>query len=280
VLTYSLLFQNGRFADEEFARWCNKHNLNWYDANFYVGNDVTSLSNCCRLITDTSKLSAFINSVGGTSLSIGSVKVNTINLRRVAIEADNDGDKFINILRRRIDTCVRALDIIRTIIKRNVEKGLLPNYTHGLIEMDKQYSTIGITAMYESLYEFGLINTDEFGNRSYSDEALLFAGRILQTINEQKDGYGFDYSFNIECIPAERANVVLSRKDSQLFPSRQTYTLYSNQWIPLTERCTLSEKIKLGAALDKECGGEGVNSSAVSGTSLEGSCKVCGFAAL
>ena len=82
VLTYSLLFQNGKFVDEEFARWCNKHNMTWYDSNFYVGNDVTSLSNCCRLISNTSKLDAFINSVGGTSLSIGSVQVNTINLRR------------------------------------------------------------------------------------------------------------------------------------------------------------------------------------------------------
>ena len=39
VLTYSLLYQNGKFVDEEFARWCNKHNMQWYDSNFYVGND-------------------------------------------------------------------------------------------------------------------------------------------------------------------------------------------------------------------------------------------------
>lgn len=87
VLTYSLLYQNGKFVDEPFARWCNKHNMKWYDSNFYVGSDVTSLSNCCRLISDTSKLNAFINSIGGTALSVGSIKVNTINLRRIAIES-------------------------------------------------------------------------------------------------------------------------------------------------------------------------------------------------
>ena len=31
--------------------------------------------------------------------------------------------------------------------------------------------------------------------------------------------------------------------------------MYSNQWIPLVEKCTLNEKIKLGSLLDKKVGG-------------------------
>lgn len=255
VLTFSLLYQNGKFVDEDFARWCNKHNMEWYDSNFYVGSDVTSLSNCCRLISNTSKLNAFINSIGGTSLSIGSVKVNTINLRRIALESNKNQDEYIRILKERIDVCVKTLDIVREIIKRNIEKGLLPNYTYGLIELEKQYNTIGITAMYEALNEFGLIHTDEFGYKSYSDEAMAFATRILNTINEQKEEYGYDYSINVEAIPAERANVVLCNKDAELYQSAESYFIYSNQWIPLMERCTLNEKIRLGAILDRECGG-------------------------
>jgi ribonucleoside-triphosphate reductase len=255
VLTYSLLYQNGKFVDEEFARWCNRHNMEWYDSNFYVGSDVTSLSNCCRLLSNTSKLNAFINSIGGTSLSIGSVKVNTINLRRIALESKRDKEKYIEILNERIDTCVKALDVVRSIIKRNIDKGLLPNYTFGLVEMEKQYNTIGITAMYEALNEFGFINTDELGYKYYSEDAMDFAKRILDTINQKKDSYGFDYSINVECIPAERANVVLCNKDNELYSEIDEYFIYSNQWIPLMERCTLNEKIRLGAILDKECGG-------------------------
>ncbi len=255
VLTYSLLFQDGKFVDEEFARWCNKHNTRWYDSNFYVGNDVTSLSNCCRLISNTSKLDAFINSVGGTSLSIGSVQVNTINLRRIALESSGDQEKFMEILKKRLDICVKVLDVVRDIIKENIKEGLLPNYTHGLIELEKQYNTVGITAMYEVLCEFGMIDTDEFGNKSYSKEGLKFATEILSAINSQKDSYDFDYSINVEAVPAERANVVLSSKDSILYPEKQQYFIYSNQWIPLMEKCTLNEKIKLGSRLDKECGG-------------------------
>ncbi len=256
VLTYALLTdEDGEFVNEEFARWCNKHNLDWCDSNFYLGKDVTSLSNCCRLISDTSKLSAFINSIGGTSLSIGSIKVNTINLRRIALEADGDEEKFLEILHERVDLCMKVLATIRRIITRNVEKGLLPNYTNGLIEMDKQYCTIGITAMYEVMNDFGYIDTDALGYKSYSEKAMNFAKRIMNAINEQKDSADYDFSFNVECIPAERANVVLCEKDNILYPNHSNYYIYSNQWIPLVERCTIDEKIKLGAALDKECGG-------------------------
>ena len=88
VLTYSLLYQNGKFVDEEFARWCSKHNMEWADSNFFISEDITSLSSCCRLVNDFSKLQGFINSIGGTSLKIGSVKVNTINLMRIAYESE------------------------------------------------------------------------------------------------------------------------------------------------------------------------------------------------
>ena len=49
VLTISLLRQNGKFADEEFAIWGVKHNMKWNDSNLFIDDNVTSLSNCCRL---------------------------------------------------------------------------------------------------------------------------------------------------------------------------------------------------------------------------------------
>lgn len=49
VLTISLLRKNGKFEDEEFARWGVTHNMKWNDSNFFIDDNVTSLSNCCRL---------------------------------------------------------------------------------------------------------------------------------------------------------------------------------------------------------------------------------------
>lgn len=261
VLTYSLLFQNGKFTDEDFAKWCNKHNMKWCDSNFFVGSDVSVLSNCCRLLSNSDtlkkkKASGFINSIGGTSLKIGSVKVSTINLRRIALEANGDKEKFFEILKDRVDTDVKALDTVRGIIKRNIEKGLLPNYSSGLMSMDTQYNTIGITALYETVREFGGIEEDAVGNKFYTEEGLAFAKEILNRIREQKNSYDFDYSINIEAIPAETANVKLCAKDNLLFPdTKYDYFIYSNQWIPLMEKCSLDEKIHLSSELDSVCEG-------------------------
>jgi len=255
VLTYSLLFQEGKFVDEEFARWCNKHNMKWFDSNFYVGNDVTTLSNCCRLLSNISKLNGFINSIGGTSLSVGSVQVNTTNLRRIALESNRDKSKYIELLSKRTHLSIKVLDVIRNIIKRNIEKGLLPNYTYGLVKMENQYNTLGITAMYEAVRDMGLIQQDELGSNSYTEEGLEFATSVLRTINNVKDSYNFNYSINVEAVPAERANSILCNKDNLLYPEQEKDFLYSNQWIPLMENSTIQEKIRLGAVLDKECGG-------------------------
>ena len=52
----------------------------------------------CRLLSDTTKLDAFINSIGGTALSIGSIKVNTINLMRIAYESEFNEKKIVRAM--------------------------------------------------------------------------------------------------------------------------------------------------------------------------------------
>lgn len=254
VLTYSLLYQNGAFQDEDFARWCSNHNIRWSDSNFFVSDNVGVLSNCCRLLSDTKKLDAFINSIGGTALSVGSCRVSTINLVRIAYESGFNQKKYLKILRERVLLDCKALTSMRHIIQRNIEKGLLPNYQDGAVELDKQFCTIGGIGMYEVMDLFGLINTDEFGCKSYSDEAVEFASQILDAMNEVKDNFECDFSFNIEMIPAENCAGVICQADNLLFEQNK-YFIYSNQWIPLMEKCTIQEKCRLGNLFDKKCGG-------------------------
>lgn len=256
VLTYSLLYKDGKFVDEEFARWCSDHNCKWNDSNFFVSGDVTTLSNCCRLLSDTSKLKGFINSIGGTALSIGSVKVNTINLVHIFYELGEEVSekKYLNLLKKRTTLCCKVLDRVRHIIHRNIEKGLLPNYCDGGVEMDKQYCTVGILGLYETMEKFGYIETDEFGNKFYTEKGMDFAGKIFDVLNETKDGFTDEYSFNIESVPAEQAAVKLCAKDNILFDVHDNF-IYSNQWIPLTEKCTINEKIRTSAILDNKCSG-------------------------
>lgn len=254
VLTYSLLYKDGKFVDEPFARWCSAHNIRWSDSNFFVSDNVGVLSNCCRLLSNTKKLDAFINSIGGTALSVGSCRVSTINLVRIAYESGFDKDKYLKILEERVLLDCKALTSMRHIIKRNIEKGLLPNYQDGAVELDKQFCTIGGIGMYEVMDLFGLILTDEFGCKTYSDEAVEFTTQILDTINRVKDNFQCDFSFNVEMIPAENCAGVICQADNLLFEQNK-YFIYSNQWIPLMEKCTIQEKCRLGSLFDKKCGG-------------------------
>lgn len=100
--------------------------------------------------------------------------------------------KYIEILKDRVLLDCKALSSMRHIIKRNIEKGLLPNYQDGAVELDKQFCTIGGIGMYEVMDLFGLIEEDEMGNKYYSDEAVEFATEILDTINEVKDNFECD----------------------------------------------------------------------------------------
>ena len=270
VLTYSLLkrndFKEGEieemirtrdwkiFIDEDFAKWCSSHNIEWSDSNFFCSDNVGVLSNCCRLLSDTSKLDAFINSIGGTALSVGSCRVSTINLVRIAYESEFDKKKYLKILRQRTLLDCKALYSMRHILKRNIEKGLLPNYQEGAVELDKQFCTIGGIGMYEVMDLFGLINTDKFGYKSYSDEAVEFATQILDVMNDVKDNFECDFTFNIEMIPAENCAGVICQADNLLFEQNK-YFIYSNQWIPLMEKCTIQEKCRLGSLFDSKCGG-------------------------
>lgn len=242
------------------------------DPYFTLANGI--LTHNCRLLSDTSKLDAFINSIGGTALSIGSEKVNTINLMRIALESGNDKKKYLEILRDRVTLCCKALDVIRHIIARNVQKGLLPNYGEGGVEMSKQYSTVGILGMYETIKEFGLTTTDEFGYTYYTEEGVDFACKIFRVINDVKDNFNemkkswirvdtnedqykdlaVDYSFNCESVPGERAAVILCQKDNSLYDRNDNF-IYSNQWIPLSTKCTIQEKLRVSAILDEKCSG-------------------------
>lgn len=255
VMTYALLRENGKFVDEDFAKWCCEHNMRWADSNFFVSNDINSLSNCCRLKSNITDLGYF-NSIGGTALEVGSVKVNTVNLARLSYE--NDKDAYFDALKEKTILSLKALDAVRHIISRNTEKGLLPNYSLGIINMSSQYNTIGIIGIYEALQKYGFTYRDELGYTYYTDDGVEFAKRILTTIHDVKNEFAKDagYMINIEQIPGERAASVLMEKDKIFYPNEiYELPLYGNQWIPLGVKTSIQEKVRLSAILDEACSG-------------------------
>lgn len=53
---------------------------------------------------------------------------------------------------------------------------------------------------------------------------------------------------------AENCAGVICTADNLLYEQNK-YFIYSNQWIPLTEKCTIQEKCRLGSLFDAKCGG-------------------------
>ena len=117
--------------------------MKWNDSNLFIDDSVNSLSNCCRLKSNIDDL-GFFNSIGGTALKVGSVKVSTVNLARIALEYPHDEKGYLAALRNIVELNCKALDVVRHIIRRNVEKGLLPNFSHGLIDFEHLYNTVGM----------------------------------------------------------------------------------------------------------------------------------------
>ena len=259
VSTISLIRKNGEFEDEEFAEWAIKHNMKWSDSNLFIDKDVTSLSNCCRLKSDIKNLGYF-NSVGGTALRVGSVKVNTINLARLALDT-NTKEEYLEELKKRVLIDIKALDIIRHIIQRNVEKNLLPNFTYGLVDFKSLYNTIGFIGIYETMKKFNCIETDILGNVTYTKDAEDFGRKIFNTIREVADKFilenNCDYQINTEQIPAENAASKLMRKDKFFYPDSNIYDLplYGNQFMPLGIKSTLQERIRVQSMFDSFCNG-------------------------
>ena len=56
VMSFALLRKDGKFVDEKFAKWCCAHNMKWADSNFFISDDINSLSNCCRLKSNIKEL--------------------------------------------------------------------------------------------------------------------------------------------------------------------------------------------------------------------------------
>ena len=257
VNTISLLKQNGKFVDEEFARKASKHNMKWTDSNIFADSSVNSLSNCCRLKSSIKDLGYF-NSIGGSALRVGSIKVSTINLARIALKNNNEED-YLRELAETTLLNLKVLDCVRTIIKRNIEKGLLPNYCDGLIDIDTQYNTTGVLGIYETMKTFGYITTDEFGNTFYKPEAYTFGEKIFKTIHNVQTEFGKDknYMINIEAVPAEQAAAKMQLADEMFYPDTvvKDLPLYGNQFIPLGIKTTLQERVKIAAAFDSYCNG-------------------------
>lgn len=231
--------------DKEFLKFICKKNEKSGFINIYSG-DTATLSSCCRLRSD--KNSAFFNSFGGASDSIGSMGVVCINLPQLAFRFKNDYDGLKAELKYLVELAQEVNYAKRCMLKKAIKNGHLPLYSNGYMDLTKQFSTTGFVGLYNLVEILGEDITTENG--------LNIAKDILTVIEETNDEISEKYKLpiNLEGIPAENTANKLALKDKTL-GFNDKYTLYSNQFIPLSKRCNLLDRIKLSAVLDQKCSG-------------------------
>ena len=121
-------------SDDDYVYCFNMKNED--EPYFTLPNGV--ISHNCRMLNDLSKQKQFRSSIGGSLVEIGSVKVSTINLMRIALESGGDKDKFIEILKHRVNLNMQVLDCVRHIIQRNIETLIAKKILSGEILPEQQ----------------------------------------------------------------------------------------------------------------------------------------------
>lgn len=250
--------QGGKqIADKDFLRMVAGKNLKYGFINFYIG-ETSTLSSCCRLRSNINDL-GYVNSFGAGSTKIGSLGVCTLNLPALAREAnedtaEEDRQAALAAMCEHLVGAVRLASLVnlakRNFIKDRIERGSLPLYTLGFMDLGKQYSTCGFTGLYEALNILGFDILEH--------EGLEAAKRILGIINTVNDLQTklLGIPHNMEQVPGESSSVKLARKDSVQDSNPEGYPLYSNQFIPLWEEgIDLLDRIRIQGELDSYCTG-------------------------
>ena len=241
--------------DKDFLEFICKKNEERGFINMYAG-DTATLSSCCRLRSD--KNNTFFNSFGGASDSIGSLGVVCINLPQLAYKYKDNFEKFkeelfnLTLLAQEVNYAKRCM------LKNSIAKGHLPLYSHGYMDLTKQFSTTGFIGLYECC--------ETLGHDIVTPEGLKIATETLSILEKANDAVSEKYKIpcNLEGIPGENTCHKLALKDKILGYNKDC-NLYSNQFIPLNKRCNLLDRITLSSIMDQYCSGGSIMAITVDG---------------
>jgi anaerobic ribonucleoside-triphosphate reductase len=226
--------------DKEFRRLIAKYNLRWGFINIFTG-DSSTLSSCCRLRSQANN--EYFNSFGAGSTKIGSLGVVTLNMARAALKTNKNKERFLKEVERLTEIACKINNVKRHILRRRIEDGYLPLYTYGYMDLSKQYFTTGLNGLNEAI-KF-------MGEDILKEEGQNLQKELINRINKTNDYYSAQYKAPINCeqTPSENSAVKLAEKD-RLLGYQNEVRLYSNQFIPLTTKADMLDRIRLQGMFD------------------------------
>lgn len=183
--------------------------------NFHSGtgrDPKDSRSLCCRLNLNKAELRKHTGGLFGSSDSMGSIAVTTVNLNRIGYEAKTE-EEYFKLLEITMDVCRDALELRRNKINEMYTAGLYPYTMLYLKNYRNYFSTIGVIGGNESMLNFMKKTLSE-------PEALTFIEKVLDFMNEKCKQYQLETGnlYNLEAVPGEGACYAIARKDREEYP--------------------------------------------------------------
>lgn len=203
--------ENNRLLFEMTAKYGTPYFSNYINSDMEPS-DVRSM--CCRLRLDLRELRKKSGGYFGSGESTGSVGVVTINMPRIAYQANDKAD-FYRRLDKLMDIAARSLKIKRDVITKLLNEGLYPYTKRYLGTFDNHFSTIGLIGM----NEVGL-NANWLGKDLSHEDTQKFTKEVLNHMRDRLADYQEQYGdlYNLEATPAESTTYRLAKHDREEFP--------------------------------------------------------------
>ncbi len=221
VETMALLAKGDDMIDAEYAYFTAEMYAEGHSFFTYMSENADSLSSCCRLRNEIQD-NGFSYTLGAGGVSTGSKSVLTININRCVQFAKRVGQSHLDFLSEVVDLAHKVQLAYNENLKMLQEKGMLPLFDAGYINMGRQYLTIGVNGLVEAAESCGMEIND-------NPEYLTFVQDILGLIERYNKKYrSSEVMFNCEMIPAENVGVKHAKwdKDDGYFVPRDCYNSY------------------------------------------------------
>ena len=175
---------------------------------------------CCRLRLDLRELRKKSGGYFGAGESTGSIGVVTINMPRIAYQANNE-EEFFDKLKHMMDVSARSLKVKRETITKLLEAGLYPYTKRYLGSVNNHFSTIGLVGMNEACLNAKWLRKD-----LTTVEAQEFTKKVLNFMRDRLSDYQEMYGdlYNLEATPAESTSYRLAKHDRKRYPDIITAT--------------------------------------------------------
>ena len=221
VETMALLSKDGDVQDKEYGDWTAKMYAEGHSFFTYMSDNADSLASCCRLRNEIQD-NGFSYTLGAGGVSTGSKSVLTVNLNRCVQQATREGRSYTDFLAEVVELMHKVQLAYNENLKDLLQKGMLPLFDAGYINIKRQYLTIGVNGMVEAAESLGITISD-------NPEYEKFVSDILSLVEDLNHKYrSKDVMFNCEMIPAENVGVKHARWDREAgyFVPRECYNSY------------------------------------------------------